>query len=603
MLSRLSIRVKLFLAFTLCVNIIIGLLSYLYYRQTADVIYLRNREATQQMLYRFVTSIDRMYKDLDRISAQILYNNDIAAYFSPPEPDFDSSYAAFVKVQKLTNLLEYFNGPQMTAKRILVFNLNGDYIDYGLNWDTYPSLRERFRQASWIDDTLALGGEKLLVPPRPTEWQTTAEVVFSVARRLNAHTLIEVQQPYALLEQTLTEGRESAAEASLFIYDDDGRIFYPYGASRIPFDGRAFAAGADGSEIRRLDTGETNVANLTRSSYTGLNVALLQPKEALLRPIQRLHQLSIVIIGAAELLALALSYAIARTITSPIFRLQRYVRSVELDSHPATPAPRAFAYSREVNDLYETFVKMTQRLHRSMNELIDLRSRESTAQIQALYAQTNPHFLYNTLTSIGRHAEEADDREVAEMCYALTQMLRYSSVAPAAPVAVREELANARAYLELMKLRYEFQLQFDIALDPLLAEEPIPKLIVQPFLENCFAHAFKQVEPPWHISVAVRARQDDPGCWELSIADNGAGIGDETLAAVRRRIETLRADGDGELSRITSRGLGHVGIENTLARCRLFWGDRVRFNVGRLPEGTEIVITVRKEECDRCSAS
>ncbi len=605
-LRKLSIRGKLFLTLTLCVNLIIGLLSYLYYRQMSSVVWDRNEEATRQTQLRLGSAVDRIYKDIDRISAQIVYDPELSAYFNAPVDD--GSYETFVRLRKLTTLLQTFNGPALTAKRIIVFNLNGQYIHYGLNWDTYPNLSDQFDKMTWIASTILKKGDRMLVPPRPTEWQTTGEIVFSLTRLMNPNTLIEVQQPYSLLEQTMTEGITPSSGASIFIYDDAGHIFYPYGLTKIPFDTDGGILASNGSEVVRSDTGDTNIINLTHSSYTGLNIALLQPKSELLKPIRKLQTLTLGIIGAAELLALLLSYWIARTITSPIIKLQRFVRKVDLAYEPNAQTPTIeYNHSQELNELYDTFMKMTVGLRRSMNRILDLQHRENVAQMQALYAQMNPHFLYNTLTSIARRAEEAGETLVARMCYKLTSMMRYSTAAIAMPATAGDEFTNAVAYLDLMKLRYEDQFQYEAELQPDLSGMSVPRLILQPLLENCFAHGLRKVEPPWRIQLSVMPSDSADGAWYIRIADNGGGFEAAGLVRVREMMAALN-DGHAasELQTITSRGLGNIGLENTLTRCRKFWEDHVRFAVDNLPEGAEIVIRVSpqpKKEESACSES
>ncbi|HEY0828178.1 MAG TPA: histidine kinase, partial [Bacilli bacterium] len=393
---------------------------------------------------------------------------------------------------------------------------------------------------------------------------------------------------------TVTAGITPESSASLYVYDDAGRIFYPYGLAQIPFDLNKRIVAPNGTEITHLETGQPHIIDLKHSSYTGLTIALLQPKEALLKPIRQLHVLSFIIIGAAELLALLLSYWIAKTITSPILKLQRYVRKVDLDNVPASLSPDQFKYSFEVNELYETFVKMTLGLHSSMNQVIDLQSRENIAQMQALYAQMNPHFLYNTLTSIGRRAEESADPHVAQMCYKLTQMMRYSTLSISTPVAIKEELTHATSFLELMKMRFEHQFHYEVEIDPTIEEELVPKLLLQPFLENCFTHGFQKVEPPWAIRIIIQQDPEDLNIWSISIIDNGIGFEQAALEKIQEIIDILHSGQAFELHQITTRGLGNIGVENTLTRCRMFWKDRVRFTVRNLQEGTHIRIQISK---------
>ncbi|WP_405083601.1 sensor histidine kinase [Paenibacillus psychroresistens] len=117
--------------------------------------------------------------------------------------------------------------------------------------------------------------------------------------------------------------------------------------------------------------------------------------------------------------------------------------------------------------------------------------------------------------------------------------------------------------------------------------------MLQPFLENCFTHAFQQVEPPWSIQINISSSPSDDGTWVISIKDNGIGFSQAALEQIQRITEHLHSGQTLELLEITKRGLGSVGVENTLTRCRMFWEDRVQFNVSNLPEGAEIRMIIR----------
>jgi hypothetical protein len=133
----------------------------------------------------------------------------------------------------------------------------------------------------------------------------------------------------------------------------------------------------------------------------------------------------------------------------------------------------------------------------------------------ALQAQMDPHFVYNMLATIGIMAEEGMVREIAESVEHLTHLLRYISSGKSSVVTLGEELEYARRYLACLKVRFRDGLLFDIQVPPQLLEVRVPKLIVQPIIENAMKYAVSQA-PPWHLSIRGQAG----GRWTLRIHDD-----------------------------------------------------------------------------------
>jgi two-component system LytT family sensor kinase len=176
----------------------------------------------------------------------------------------------------------------------------------------------------------------------------------------------------------------------------------------------------------------------------------------------------------------------------------------------------------------------------------EMRELAATAQLAALRAQINPHFLFNSLNSIAQLVRSDPDK--AEACVErLAEIFRYVlSRADQEFVTVADELKMARAYLDIERARFEERLRVETAIEPTSLRQPIPNLILQPLVENAIKHGLSRKLGPGTVSIAARVRGDR---LELEVGDDGLGMPGPVLDEVwlrgvglrnlRQRIERL----------------------------------------------------------------
>ena len=167
-----------------------------------------------------------------------------------------------------------------------------------------------------------------------------------------------------------------------------------------------------------------------------------------------------------------------------------------------------------------------------MDEALDAKAHEMQATLLALQSQMDPHFVYNMLTTIGIMAEEGMGAEIAESVANMTHLLRYISSGAQAVVSISEELEYARRYLACMKVRFREALSFELAVPGSLMDIRIPKLIIQPIIENTMKYGLSG-KAPWHVTVQGAA---EDGRWTISVRDDGPGFTEERLRELRARI-------------------------------------------------------------------
>lgn len=272
-------------------------------------------------------------------------------------------------------------------------------------------------------------------------------------------------------------------------------------------------------------------------------------------------------------------FIVTKRATRPLSELTDSVKQISL----STPSLQLDAsdYPDEISSLNQAFDKMLLRLRQSMDENIRRQSYEMKANMIALQAQMDPHFLYNTLTVIKSLSREKNTAQITRTCDYLVKMLRYISSYDDHTVSLNQELAHTENYLELMKIRFEDQFTYTFSIDSDVDTENlrIPKLTLQPLVENCFQHGFKTVAPPWNVYVHFWQEENH---WFVNVTDNGTGITPDKKEELMNKIEEFLSHPSDSIS---SMKIGGMGLVNTVARLKLRYKSQILFDITALPNG------------------
>jgi len=189
-------------------------------------------------------------------------------------------------------------------------------------------------------------------------------------------------------------------------------------------------------------------------------------------------------------------------------------------------------------------------------ERASLKAALQEAQLRAIKAQVNPHFLFNSLTLLGYTAQAEDASRTEEIAYCLSDLLRYSLRNTATLVELRDEFTMIEQFLKIHKAGMGDRLETRIELETALERFSVPCMVLQPLVENAIIHGVEPVSTP--VTVSVRAFSEDPYV-VLEVADNGAGISTELVNAINRK-------------RLPEQE-GSLGLQNVLQRLRGEYGD------------------------------
>lgn len=257
-------------------------------------------------------------------------------------------------------------------------------------------------------------------------------------------------------------------------------------------------------------------------------------------------QVELVFVGITLMVALLLlillswSKRLSRSITGPIEALSRRVEVIS--SGDLTELPAIQAGEIEVQALSDGVEQMVTHL----NELIEKNKNEEihrrNAELALLRAQINPHFLYNTLDTIIWLIEAGDLERSVQMVNSLSNFFRFSLTRGKDVITLAEEEKHILSYLEIQQIRYHDVMDYEINIPEELGRYCLPKLTLQPLVENALYHGIKLKRGKGHIEVAGR---QESRCIILTVSDNGAGMSPDRLEELRQAIREDRKLGFG----------------------------------------------------------
>ena len=449
--------------------------------------------------------------------------------------------------------------------------------------------------------------EFILVGPHLDEWvEYNRPIVFSLQRIVKGSQgiigLIEVQSKYEIINELCNIDNNGSGR--IYIIDKQNNIIYPF--TKTARDRIGFYL--KWSEKNKHKNNDNVVANIyddytktkqvvasKYSDYTGWTVIYALPETFITRPIYRVLGFFIVIGILGALLSFFIAYIIASYIYTPLRQLKHKVENFDYHSFSFKDNDINYNFSKadeEIALLNNTFDTMAQKLKKSVEETIQTRSKIQKSYYKILQSQINPHFLYNTISIISIMGRKLGKKKIPDICKKLTYLLKYSSDINEDYATVLEEKDNLSSYLGLLKYRFEHRLEYAIQIDPRLDNYLLPRMTLQPFVENCFKHGLYGMKEA--IKIQVEGRVLDQG-WEIVIQDNGSGIREDVLANINESI-ALYHHSDTLLDDNQQRKTNGLGVLNTFIRLRILFGDRLTFKIGNRPEGgTEVVIRIKNE--------
>ncbi|QGQ97865.1 sensor histidine kinase [Paenibacillus psychroresistens] len=393
--------------------------------------------------------------------------------------------------------------------------------------------------------------------------------------------------------RTIVDQLYSAGKEELYILDENKHVIYssegkagvePLEATWVTKVLQAIPVKDNFAFNQDHFSGEIIYEKMT-TPYLKWTIIKRIPNETLHQTAREVALINSGIVVLFLILTILATVIIAFQLTAPIKKLIRSMNQIQSGNLQAT-----IDVARK--DEFGILARRFQLAMNTINELIireyELELARKTNELNVLQVQTNPHFMNNALQSIGTLALQKQEPEIYNLIASLGKMMRYSMNAGEPIVTLARELDYVKAYFALQRQRFGEQLEYTVHMDEALLKLQIPKMILQPLVENYFKHGFDVQLETGTIAIYVELSADKAWLW-LEVSDNGKGISEDELKALQEKLLHTKAAWEN--------GESGIGLANILSRLKLYYNETARLEVvNNKQNGFSIVLWIPLEK-------
>ncbi|WP_225446293.1 cache domain-containing sensor histidine kinase [Paenibacillus rhizovicinus] len=551
--------------------------------------YYLSRESVQSNTQSYTTElVKQVNKNIKSYVNGMTYMSDLVANNRTVQAYFSSSYGSESEEATMKEGIADFLGSMLVSRTdissVNIFGNNDRYVlgRKGLELNPYTDIKAM----KWYRDALAAGGENVISSSHVQPiFKDHYPWVVSLSRELvgpdgDQLGVFLVDLNFSVMNDMLKDIK-LGQRGYVFIVDGNGKIVYHpqqqliYSKLKSEMIDKVLAV-KSGSFTS--DEGRDSRMYTVQDSDFGWKIVGVSYVNELVAN-QDNMRLSFAILGLiCIVIAILIAVILSQRVSRPIRQLEKYMKEVEkgnFDLH--VPVPRTI----EIGRLARAFNLMVGKIKELMSQVISDQEQKRQSEINALQAQINPHFLYNTLDSIVWMAQSNKNQEVIAMTSALAKLFRASISKGEELVPIRNEIEHIANYLKIQKMRYSDKLDYLIEVGDSVQHFLTIKVILQPIVENAIYHGIKKKRGPGWITITSEETEHDIA---LIVEDNGSGMDEETVRTLLFPA-AKRAEGRG------------VGIRNVHERLQLYFGMQYGLSYKSLPgEGTTVTIRFPKNK-------
>lgn len=381
---------------------------------------------------------------------------------------------------------------------------------------------------------------------------------------------------WSQLDQTLALLNAGNKNSVLLTNSAGGILYQPDGNPPTKEELQFISQASDGPGVARV--GESYVF-YSLIDPSGLKLVKLIPANSVYHSAWRTMKYGLIVGALSVTASILVAILVAWGFTRPIVALARSMQGLGPIRVPNT------APSRRIDEfglLQYKFDNMSHRIREHIKNEYSMTLEKQTAELKALQAQINPHFLQNTLQLIGSMLFRSSPADSYAIIRSLSSMFRYVIREPEEMATIREETDHLGHYMDIQNWRYGSRLTYTIRVDEETLNDCLPRLTLQPIVENAFFHGLERKSGPWILDVVV-CRQGDNTV--IEVRDNGAGMTEARLAEIRGRLQA-------KPERLWASGT-HIGLTNVASRIRLHFGEPYGMDIRSMAdEGTTVYAVI-----------
>lgn len=560
--GKLFIRITLLMIVTLAL-VLIGL-------QYAFTLYDEQIYAkSSQVLMMSSNSIEEELERIEEVSFNIAVDPQIQSALLELQGDV-TGYDIYRLEQKLEEELANYVGSEKYIHSIYLYDSSGREFLAG---SSSKPLGEKEKRIAMYNADRYEGKNFWMEIDGVDEFLTSVRLLRSY-ENLNferiGKLLIRVNLDKIVTGLPLTQG----AVGGNIIISNSSQVFYSQKGTHDLADYDFISKKGQGYGIEKINR-ERYFVNHIATNFEDWTYWNIIPFNAMFSKITAVKYSMVLLFTFLFILLISIGFGFLKRITNPIEELASTMQEVQKGNFLAVQSLKVEEMPEdEVGTLYRNFKTMVQRIDELIKENFSKQLLVKETEFKALQAQINPHFLYNTLESVNWLAKTNNQQQISSMVEALGHLMRNSINFNEDIITVEKELEIVRSYLTIQNYRFGDRLDFQMDISASVLNCRIPKLTLQPLLENSFQHA---VEPSLEVStINITAVKMEEYLY-IRVEDNGPGIDPNTLLYIKKGI-------------IKPKGTG-IGLNNIDQRIKLGFGEQYGLKIENL-DGKGTAVTV-----------
>ena len=435
---------------------------------------------------------------------------------------------------------------------------------------TYQKVALDYSKLDWYAKAVAKPQDAIITGPNRHSFFDTDDEVISLSREVQSYEngtfrgVILINLNMNKITEICNSFQEKQ-EYFICIINDKGELVYEQqnGRERFAFDEKEnrqelnTALGKTKESCFRLNyRGEKYLVTRTDMKTTGWTLVSMVPYKSVMAETMAISGVMILAVAITLIVTLLLLNRILTGVVKPLKKLEKYMVQVNPDNMDQR---MEILTDDEIGHLSMKFNQMMDRIRNLKEQVIEEQEDKRKYELQALQAQINPHFLYNTLDSIIWMAETNDSNIVA-MTEALAKLFRISLNKGNEEISLERELEHVKNYLIIQSMRYADKFTYEISAEPGVERCRTIKLILQPIVENCIYHGIKKKRGTGKITIRAYRREQN---LIIEVSDDGCGMPEEICRKILSdEIESENISGSG------------IGVKNVNERIQLRFGKK-----------------------------
>lgn len=567
-----SIRTKLIIGFLTILLPLVLILSIVFYSYSAEIVLKQSLEQTREIVEQFSISLDN-YMGLMRNKMEILADSptiqeELNTHQDKEDIKNDSFYSRNKRIRRI--MLQIYSSVTMNDVEIYGINETNHYLSLWSKKYEIPDKDILFENAN-----LSKGRSVLVNNINDAD---TIQMIKMVKD-------LQTYKPIGYIRFGLKRNYIEKMAKNINFGSDGGVVIFDENLNKI-------SGIAHDSVLSKLLKEKPSIGNFSysegkneytavhiHSDSTGWTTVGVIPLRYINKDLAGIQYLTVIIIVLTIIIGVTVSVIIAQSLILP---LENTVNALEKFSRGDFAVRLKENRCDEIGKLNRIFNKAIKEINELMQKVTQSEILNKEMEFKTLQSQMNPHFLYNTLDTINWLAFKEKQTEICNLVAAISSLIRASISNKKSIITIEHELDYVKNYIYIQHIRYKDRFDTIYDIDESLLKQAVPKLIIQPIVENAIIHGIENSKNKNLLYISVKRENE---CIVIIVKDTGIGMTDEKVSELLK--EPLNAEGDEQKAHT------NLGLYAVHKRIQLMYGDLYGLTVqSQAGEGTTVTLHI-----------